>query len=272
MNILDAKNFLKLSIPNISESDINRILMHILKIDKNSLILNKNIGLSRYDKEVFLDIIERLKSHEPLQYILGIWEFMGLEFELCNHVLIPRFETELLVDFILKKETGDGLEIGVGTGCISISLAKIGNINMTGVDISEYAIKLSKKNAKKLDICSKTNFILSDIFPRKYSKFDFIVSNPPYISKLDMQNLPKSVLFEPKLALYGGKDGLDFYRKITKDASKFLNPKGRIYYEIGYNQAIDIKKILIQNGFINIHIIKDFAGFDRIVYAELESN
>ena len=222
-----------------------------------------------YDK--FLEIIEKRKQNYPLQYIFGKWEFYGLELYVDESALIPRFETEILVDEILKMDCNKDkiLDIGCGSGAISLALAdNLINSYIYGIDISEDALTLSKKNKEKLEL-KNVEFFKSDIFSNvKDNNFDIIVSNPPYIDEVDMKTLEKELSFEPQNALYGGKDGLFFYREIITDSLNYLSNNGILAFEIGYNQMEDISNLLIDNGFEILFQKKDFAGFDRIIIAK----
>jgi len=185
--------------------------------------------------------------------------------------LIPRFETEILVDEILKMDCNKDkiLDIGCGSGAISLALAdNLINSYIYGIDISEDALTLSKKNKEKLEL-KNVEFFKSDIFSNvKDNNFDIIVSNPPYIDEVDMKTLEKELSFEPQNALYGGKDGLFFYREIITDSLNYLSNNGILAFEIGYNQMEDISNLLIDNGFEILFQKKDFAGFDRIIIAK----
>ena len=182
--------------------------------------------------------------------------------------MIPRFDTEILVDEIIKinRKFDNILEIGIGSGIISITLNLELNSKVLGVDINEKAIELSKKNAESLN-ATNIEFIYSDLYENVNSKFDLIVSNPPYIDKKDFNSLETKILKEPRSALFGGDDGLYFYRKIINQASDYLNEDGMLAFEIGYNQRESIFEILDENGFENRYCIKDFNGFDRVIIA-----
>lgn len=216
----------------------------------------------------FLEIIEKRKQNYPLQYILGKWEFYGLELFVDESALIPRFETEILVDEILKLDCKKDkiLDIGCGSGAISLALAdNLKKSYVYGIDINKEAIKLSNKNKEKLNL-KNVDFFESDIFSNiKEKNFDIIVSNPPYIDEIDMKTLEKELSFEPQNALYGGKDGLFFYKKIILGSLDYLSANGVLAFEIGYNQMKIISNLLIENGFEILLQKKDFAGFDRII-------
>ncbi|MCL2575958.1 MAG: peptide chain release factor N(5)-glutamine methyltransferase [Defluviitaleaceae bacterium] len=262
-------------------NDADILLMHFAKVDKTVLLTKGDLTVAQDVAEVFKNAVKLRIENMPLQYVLGVWEFMGLEFEVSPDVLIPREDTEVLVRLVLENEPSGakGLEIGVGSGCISVSLAVFGGMDMVGVDVCHKALVVAERNARQhcngRPTVTAPMFVLSDLFENVYKedKFDFIVSNPPYISGEDMQILDKSVKdYEPHKALHGGDDGLDFYRKIAIGAKDYLKPNGRIYFEIGYNQAQDVKNILQNVGFFDINILKDTAGHDRVVYAQMEGD
>ena len=248
------------------------ILSYLTDIKKEKLQLLRKYNIEEDIIEKFIYIKKLREKNYPLQYIFKKWEFYGLELEVKENVLIPRFETELLVDEVLKfvKDNEKILDIGYGSGAISLALAKNSNSFVYGVDISKHAYELANLNKKNLDI-KNVDFLIGDVFSPFEDKdivFDIIVSNPPYINKEDMESLQKEVLYEPTLALYGGVDGLDIYKKIIKDVGKYLKEDGLLFFEIGYNQFEDIKDMLSKNGFSEIKCIKDFSGFDRIICAK----
>lgn len=218
--------------------------------------------------ERFKNNIQNFLEGIPIQYINNKAYFMGLEFYVDENVLIPRCDTEILVEEIIKIIKKDSLlkilDLCTGSGAIAISLKKyLNNIEIMASDISDKALMVAKKNASKIGVDVK--FIESDLFNSINGKFDLIVSNPPYIKKSVIPSLDKQVRNEPILALDGGKDGLDFYRKISYDAKKFLNNNGYLCFEIGYDQRKDVEDILLKNGYINIYCKKDYGGNDRII-------
>ena len=218
--------------------------------------------------ERFKNNIQNFLEGMPIQYINNKAYFMGLEFYVDENVLIPRCDTEILVEEIIKIVNKDSLlkilDLCTGSGAIAISLKKyLNNIEIMASDISDKAIMVAKKNASIIGVDVK--FIESDLFNNINGKFDLIVSNPPYIKKSVIPSLDKQVRNEPILALDGGKDGLDFYRKISYDAKRFLNNNGYLCFEIGYDQRKEVEDILLQNGYINIYSKKDYGGNDRIV-------
>lgn len=253
------------------DTNENWLILEFLT-DKKPIELKINLNFcvdSIYDE--FLKIVEKRKKNYPLQYIFGKWEFYGLELFVDESALIPRFETEILVDEILKLNCKKDkiLDIGCGSGAISLALAdNLRESYIYGIDISNKAINLSKKNKEKLDL-KNVEFFESDIFSNvKEKNFDIIVSNPPYIDDADMKTLEKELSFEPQNALYGGKDGLFFYREIIEKSLNYISEKGVLAFEIGYNQMDIISSLLIEKGFEILLQKKDFAGFDRIIIAK----
>jgi len=224
-------------------------------------------------------ITRRIKTHEPLAQILGWAYFMDNKFEVSTETLIPRPETELLVnkaiEIIKEKNYKQILDIGTGTGCIACMIAKKTNAQVLGVDISNEALKIALNNAMHLDLMNKALFRKSDLFSkiRPEEKYDMIVSNPPYIPPQDKETLQIEVKnFEPATALFTSDEkGLEFYKKITESASKYLNPKGYLLFEAGHNQACFIKEIMENNGFVNIEIFNDVSGINRVVVGNLRT-
>ena len=254
--------------------DVDVLLMHVLNIDKNTLLTKLNRPVDNYCADRFMNLIGERSINVPVQYLTGKCEFMSLEFAVNSSTLIPRPDTEILVETILaaekKENTQSGLEIGIGSGCISISLEYYAkNITMLGVDINPDAVAVAVQNYRS--ILSRDNiFMVSDIFENvpRGTLFDFIVSNPPYIETGEIERLDSNVKdYEPRLALDGGADGLKFYREIVEQAAEYLKKGGRIYFEIGYNQARAVKNILEDAGYADIMILSDYAGKDRIVWA-----
>lgn len=222
-------------------------------------------------------ITRRLNTREPLAQILGWAYFMGQKFEVTKATLIPRPETELLVnkvvEVIKEKDYKQILDIGTGTGCIACMIAKKTNAQVLGVDISNEALKIALNNAMHLDLMNKALFRKSDLFAkiRPEEKFDMIVSNPPYIPPQEKENLQIEVKnFEPETALFTSDEkGIEFYEKITKSASNYLNAGGYLLFEAGYNQARVIKEIMENNNFTNIEILNDVSGTSRVVVGNL---
>lgn len=246
------------------------IVRQCLKMSALDLVLKKSNKVCEKDADKIFSIINRRTKGEPLQYILGTQEFMGLEFKVTPDVLIPRADTEVLVEYILSKYPGKGilaLDIGTGSGCIAISIAHFNkNAYLKALDISPKAIEIAEYNAKKNNVASRISFINTDIFKFSPSgRFDLIVSNPPYIESDIIPTLDSVVKdYEPSTALDGGADGLDFYRYIISVSPKMLNDGGMLAFEIGYDQAKSVSE-LMQKDFCNIEILKDYGGNDRVV-------
>lgn len=244
------------------KSDAFFLLEGIFKVSRAELLSEREV-----DFDILKNALERRIKGEPCAYITGETEFMSLPFKVNKNVLIPRQDTENLIEFLMEK-IGKGakiLDLCTGSGCIGISLKKyIENSIVTMVDISEGAISVAKENALLNNV--EVNIIKDDVLNPSYNyeKYDLIVSNPPYIEEDVVETLEKTVKdFEPRLALDGGKDGLVFYRKIARDFKKHLN--GRLAFEIGFNQGETVKEILEENGYENIEVIKDYNGNNRIV-------
>ena len=245
------------------------------------LIVGKAAGMTRVqiltypDKELNENEIckinemcsERIK-HKPMQYILGVCEFMGLDFKVNSHTLIPRGDTEILVEraieIVKKNNYNSVLDIGTGSGAIAVSIAKYTNTHVDAVDISEGALKTAIENGSNNGV--NVNFFKSDLFSEVNEKYDIILSNPPYIEKDVIETLEPDVKdYEPLSALDGGNDGLDFYRRIINDIDSYLNKNGCVIFEIGYNQGDKVSKLLSEKGFENISVEKDLSGLDRVV-------
>lgn len=260
------------------------ILTNLLDCPWHELYL-KSRPLDAEQKKRLSKILKRRLEGMPLQYILGCSEFMGIKFKVDKCVLIPRPETEILVETTIKKGLrvkGQGLsvkilDIGTGSGCIAVSLAKfLPNAQITAVDISGEALEVARENAKLNNVAGRTKFIQSDLFTQ-YSillptgqagntQYDIIISNPPYIRSGDIKDLPKEVQYEPKIALDGGCDGLNYYRRIIKESSSFLGEGGLLIMELGMGQLEQVKNISAQSKrFIFIEAIKDYNEIDRVI-------
>jgi release factor glutamine methyltransferase len=226
--------------------------------------------------EKYLECLERRSLREPLAYILGKKNFWGRDFYVDKNVLIPRPETELLVEKIsaVVKESNNTriLDIGTGSGCIAVTLAlQNPGISIVATDVSENALFVAEKNARNFNVHEKISFIKSDLFesfPMGMEHFDIIVSNPPYIDSVILKGLASELGFEPQSALDGGVKGLDILRTLIQKSSQHLNNKGKIFLEIGFDQAKEVAAIFQQSNFKNIEIWKDFGGNDRIVKGE----
>ncbi|MDU3136413.1 MAG: peptide chain release factor N(5)-glutamine methyltransferase [Anaerococcus prevotii] len=251
--------------------DISLIaLTYLLDINKSSVILRSGEELDS-DIGLKLDgILEKYNKGYPLQYALGEWEFYGLNFKVDERALIPRFETEIIVDFLLKSSYKKDkiLDIGTGSGAIAISLGKnLPTSQIVGSDIEEKALSLARENKERLK-ASNVSFIKSDLFEEISEKFDIIISNPPYINQTDYDKLDERLYHEPKSALLAKEDGLYYYKRIIKDAKAYLNQGGRLVFEIGYDQKQRICELLNESDFKNITCMKDYNDFDRFIIAE----
>lgn len=247
------------------------LIEFVFSINRIKFLLEKDKIVEKTLAKRYREFIAKRASHIPLQHIIGTQEFMGLTFCVNEHVLIPRQETELLVEEILTIETNkEILDMCTGSGCIAISLKKLGKAKtVTAVDISHEALKVARENGQRLD--AQVHWIESDLFAKVNGNYDIIVSNPPYIETKEMEALmPEVKEHEPIIALDGDEDGLRFYRSITKECRKYLRENGMLYYEIGYNQGDAVKKIMEENCFFDVTILKDLCGLDRIVFGHLK--
>lgn len=241
-----------------------------LKIKRSEVYSLCERELTGKEQEELEANLAKRKQHIPLAYIVGNAEFYGLNFVVNESVLIPRPETEEVVEFALKhiNKISKVLDIGTGSGAIAVTVAKKTNAQVTAVDISEKALKVAIQNAKNNHV--KVEFLQSDVFSAlDKRKFDVIISNPPYISEGEYQTLmPEVKDYEPKIALVAEDDGLKIYKQIINDAPKYLEKDGVIVFEIGYNQGEKIKNLL-EKDFKEIKVIKDLQGNDRIAFARL---
>lgn len=281
LTVLDALNSASnyFHSKGIKSSRLNAelLLSHVLNCKRLELYLSFDRPLQKSEIDSYRELLKRRSTFEPLQYIIGKVEFYGLEFEINKSVLIPRPETELLVEAVIeavgKDESINILDIGSGSGNISIALAKnISSCRVVGLDISEEAIEIAKRNAKLNGVDNQLMFMKKNIFNGidiLENKFDVIVSNPPYVSIDDFNNLdPELRLYEPKIALTDEKNGLSFYRKISSLSGTLLKSSGMLFFEIGAGQAKEVKKILMDDGFKNILIKKDYSDIERIIIGE----
>ncbi len=251
------------------EVDAWYLLSHVFQIRRTDYYLNQLSNADEIKSERYRHLVELRANHIPLQHITGVQEFMGLEFEVSPDVLIPRQDTEVLVEEVLKNCEGKTvLDMCTGSGCIIISINKLGHpARAVGVDVSEKALEIAAKNGTKHSV--EIEFIHSDLFEQVEGVYDIIVSNPPYIPTETIDELMVEVKeHEPFIALDGSQDGLYFYRRITAALNKHLRSGGFVYYEIGHDQGEAVKQILSQEGFIDICIKKDLSGLDRVVSAK----
>lgn len=251
------------------------MLAHILNCKRFDLYLRFDQPLTEIETVQYREALRRRGEFEPLQYITGRVEFYGIELKVNKSVLIPRPETELLVDAILKLSDKSAklkiLDIGSGSGNIPIALAKnLPEAELVAIDISDEALEIAKENAVSNLLENRISFFKMDALTNNLDfphKFDIIVSNPPYVSAEDFTGLQKEIIeYEPKQAVTDNSDGLEFYRNISSKTKEILNDGGKLFFEIGMDQAADVETILKNNSFNDISIIKDYAGIERVIY------
>ena len=251
------------------------LLAHTLSCKRLDLYLSYDRPLNEDEVNIYREFIRRRSKYEPLQYIIGKVEFFGLEFIVNPSVLIPRQETEILVETIInsfkKEDNLKILDIGVGSGNISVSVAKhLHNSKITATDISEQALATAKNNAEMNSVSEKINFINHNILKDDLNEeFDIIVSNPPYISEKEFPELKDELkVYEPKSALTDFSDGLNYFKVISSKAKSLLKNNGKIFFEVGQGQSEDVEKILRENNFKEILIVKDYLKIDRVISGE----
>jgi release factor glutamine methyltransferase len=260
----------KNKIPN-PQLDCKILLSSSIKRDHKHIILNPKKILNSTQLDNFKSLIERRKKKEPIAYLINKKEFWKDEFFVNKDVLIPRPDTELIIEQVLKiyskNQQLQVLDIGTGSGCIILSILKERpNFYGTGIDISKKSINVSKFNAKQLNLMNRVKFFNSGVDNFKIGKYDLIVSNPPYIKLLSLKYLEKNVVnFEPKLALSGGFDGFSKIRKVINKAGILIKKNGKFILEIGFNQKNKVKKILKEEGFYVNKAIKDYGNNDRCI-------
>lgn len=265
--------------------DSRYLLEWVLQCNHSFLLLNPQFEATEEQRKQFFLVIEQRRQHIPLQYITGEQEFMGYSFLVNENVLIPRQDTEILVETVLehlsknenKQDSLEILDLCCGSGCIGISIWKqrkesagkqlienVGSVTLS--DISPQALLVAKENAKRL--VADVKFEESNLFETLEGRYDVIVSNPPYIPSAVVDTLMPEVRdYEPRLALDGTEDGLHFYRSIIKQAKDYLKEEGYVFFEIGFDQAEDIRKIFVEEGYESVVVKQDLAGLDRVVYA-----
>lgn len=261
-----------------AELDARLLLESVCKTDRNTLLVHGQREVSPEEYECYVNYIVERKTRRPLQYITGVQEFMGLPFLVNENVLIPRQDTEILVEEAMRR-LHDGmhiLDMCTGSGCILLSLLYYSNdCSGLGVDISDKALQTARQNAEQIRTLKNeidVTFIQSNLFENlaeneEYAgAFEMIVSNPPYIQSHVIDTLmPEVGQYEPRLALDGKEDGLYFYRLIIEQAGKYLAGGGELFFEIGCDQGRDVKKMMEEAGYKEVEVIKDFAGLDRVV-------
>lgn len=263
--------------PNEANVEVKILIEHFAGYGVKDILLGK-----KFDSEK-LKIVEdkarlRAQTRQPIQHITGFADFMGEKFIVNPHVLIPRDETEFLVrkavEIINKNDYKMALDVGTGSGCIACMVAKHTDCQIIGLDISADALNTALDNASRLNLFNKAIFRKSDIFSnvKPGESFDIIISNPPYIPPSQKTHLQKEVSFDPETALFTDDEkGLEFYEKITSQAPKILNNGGYLLYELGINQAADVKRFMENAGFSAIEIIKDLAGIERVICGKLDN-
>ena len=251
--------------------DSKILLSESINKDKKYIFLNPKEILSIKQLDSFYSLIEKRKKGEPIAYIINKKEFWKNEFYVNKDVLIPRPDTELIIEQVLKiyskKSKLQVLDIGTGSGCILLSILKERKgFYGTGIDISKKSINISKLNANKLKLSNRVKFFNSDVDNFKIGKYDLVVSNPPYIEFLNLKYLEKDVInFEPKLALNGGFDGFSKIRKVISKTKRLIKKNGKFILEIGFNQKSKVKEILKKEGFYINKTLKDYGNNDRCI-------
>jgi len=268
-NIILKRNYIKSS---LLDSEI--LISKVINKSREYIILNLQKEITKDDYLIFQKLVTERSKGKPLAYLTGKKYFWKYEFEIDEDVLIPRPDTELIIEQVLKiyknKDTINFLDIGVGSGAILLSILKEKKgFFGTGIDISNKCIKVCKKNAYKLEVYERVKLFKSNIDNFTKGKYDLIISNPPYIKNLDLKKLDKDVKdFEPSIALNGGLDGLSEIRKIIKKSTELIKKNGKLIIEIAFNQKNEVKKILEDNGFYIIAAIKDLAKNDRCIISK----
>lgn len=276
-----------LAAAGIVESDLDArlLLEHVCGTNRNDLLVHGDQEVTDEQQKRYEGLLQKRAKRIPLQHLTGVQEFMGLAFQVNEYVLIPRQDTEILVEEVLR-HLHDGmrvLDMCTGSGCILISLLHYSNdCEGVGVDISPEALKVARENARNLlgtnlqasgncsELPERVRFVESNLFENVTGKFDIIVSNPPYICSEVIETLEPEVRdHEPRGALDGTADGLFFYRKIVEESKNYLLGGGKLFFEIGYDQGLSVSALMEQAGFVDIEVLKDYAGLDRVVYGTL---
>ena len=251
--------------------DSELLLSQVIKKDRKFILLNLDKELDENTQNSFRDLILKRSRGKPLAYLTGIKSFWKYDFKVNEKVLIPRPDTEIIIEQVLKiyknKNYLNFLEVGVGSGCVALSILKEKkSFSGTGIDVSQDCIEICRYNAKKLGVNDRIKLFKSDVDNLIFHKYDLIVSNPPYIKKFDLNKLNREVInYEPKLALDGGLEGLSVIRKVIKKSSELIKKNGKLILEIGHDQRLPIKKMLNENNFYINKIVKDLAKNDRCI-------
>lgn len=256
-----------------STLDARLLLEAVCGTDRNDLLVHGEQPVAPEAEEKYLNWIRQRAEHIPLQQLTGEQGFMGLTFNVNEHVLIPRQDTEILVEEVLK-ELHDGmrvLDMCTGSGCILLSLLHYSNdCEGLGVDLSAEALEVAGRNVLKVltpEKAEHAHFLQSDLFEKVEGKFEIIVSNPPYIASAEVEKLMPEVRdHEPRMALDGTEDGLYFYRRIIEEAGKHLVSSGMLFFEIGYDQGQAVSELMRTEGYCEVQVVQDYAGLDRVVF------
>ena len=277
MNILNAINYanqqLKKKGIKTYHLDSQILMSEAIKKKKENILLNLDEEIKTKDYNRFIDLINQRLNMKPIAYLVGNKSFWKYDFQVTNDVLIPRPDTEIIIEQVIKltknKLKLNFLDIGVGSGCIILSILKEKkNFRGTGIDISKKTLKICKINSNNLGVSNRLKLFKSDVDNFQIGKYDLIVSNPPYIKNADLKYLEKNVIgFEPRLALDGGLEGLSVIQKVIEKSSKLIKKKGILVLEIAFDQKNKIMKILKKEGFYIKEIIKDLSNKDRCITA-----
>lgn len=278
--LAQAKDQLEKSGVSNSKLDSLILLTHALLVSKEHVIFNPDLELNQDQKKSFLSLVERRSAREPIAHIIGKREFYGRDFFVTKDALDPRPDSESLIELVLKKFPKKNqkiriLEIGSGSGCLVITLLKeLPIAQAIALDLSEKALRICKKNADFQEVQDRLQLIKSDVFSalKENEKFDLIISNPPYISSKEIEELhPEVKIYEPRMALDGGFDGLDFYRQIANQSQNFLAENAKIILEIGFGQRADVEKIFNKENYFLEEVKQDLAGVERALCFQISS-
>ena len=251
--------------------DSELLLSKVIKKDRKFIFLNLDKEISQSDQNNFKDLIIERSEGKPLAYLTGIKSFWNYDFRINEKVLIPRPDTEIIIEQVLdiykNKDNVNFLEVGIGSGCIGLSILKEKRFfKATGVDLSQDCIEICRYNANRLGVGDRLKLLKSDVDNLIFHKYDLIISNPPYIKKIDLNKLDKEIKnYEPKLALDGGLEGLSVIRKVIRKSSNLLKTNGKLILEIGHDQREQVRKMLNDNNFYIDRITKDLAKNDRCI-------
>ncbi len=278
---LSIRNIVQLFTQRLEDEGVENARFEAIELlvfagaDRTTLYTEPTCALPTEVRRRAAELLVRRVNGEPLQYILGEWEFYGLPFKVGEGVLIPRQDTETVVETAIEflktrpPEQRRALDLCAGTGCIGISLTKLANADVSCVELSGAAFEYLIQNIRLNDVEKHVKPICGDIFNaeirRELGEFDLIAANPPYLTNFDMHNLQKEVTFEPKMALYGGSDGLDFYWRIVREYAASVKKGGAIFFEVGAGQAPEVDRILSDSGF-DTRVTKDLCGIERAVW------